>query len=103
LLLQKALLAEADLKEQNALIEYTNEILNLTGLLDLREFRTANAQQLSTTCENFILRVEMLRRGLQFSQLDKAQTTFRDIYPYGSCSQNCGGIRFLMEISECIQ
>ena len=66
MLLRSSLLKLKRMGNKNGLLDIVNELLALTGLQDLREFRIANAQQQrGKTFENFFLRIEMLRRGFQ--------------------------------------
>ena len=94
MLLRSALIFEAAQKEGNALIDKLNEMLELVGLRDLAEFRTANAQQYGKTFENFYLCMEMLRRGFQKSQLGQRKIDITDLYPTITYQQNCEEIRY---------
>ena len=83
---------------QNDLLDIVNKLLALTGLQDLREFRIVNVQQQGKTFEDFFLRIEMLRRGFQCSQLNKAKIRLvPEFYSSVIYSQNCDIVRFELD------
>jgi hypothetical protein len=83
---------------QNDLLDIVNELLALTGLQDLREFRKVNVQQQGKTFEDFFLRIEMLRRGFQCSQLNKAKIRLvPEFYSSVIYSQNYDIVRFELD------
>jgi hypothetical protein len=83
---------------QNDLLDIVNKLLALTGLQDLREFRKVNFEQQGKTFEDFFLRIEMLRRGFQCSQLNKAKIRLvPEFYSSVIYSQNCDIVRFELD------
>ena len=78
----------------NELLAILNELLALVGLRDWAEFRAVNRQQNGKIFENFFLRMEMLRRSFQESQLGKEKIKIADLYPSVSYQQNCKTVRY---------
>lgn len=79
----------------NKLLDVMKELLTLTGLEDLKEFHRADARQLGKTFEQFYLRIEMIRRGFQSSELKNQKILLvPDLYSSVRYSQNCDTVRF---------
>ena len=98
MLLRSSLLRLEEQKQgnQNGLLDIVRDLLKLTWLQDSRECRIANAQQhgCGKTSENFVLRMEMLRRAFKYSQSQlKKVYSIRDFYYFVRYSQNCDRVR----------
>ena len=99
MLLRSSLLLLEKGNNKNALIKNLNEILKLVGLLDLHEFRVANAYHNGKIFENFYLCMEKLRRGFQESELGKERIKIANLYPTVTFQQNCDDVNFKLASS----
>eukprot|EP01036_Dinobryon_divergens_P022102 gene22102-30337_t len=74
-------------------------LLALVGLRDWAEFQAVNRQQNGKIFENFFLRMEMLRRSFQKSQLGKEKIKIAKCYTTVSYQQNCEEVEFKLASS----
>jgi len=93
MLLRSSLLTMTAKSKTSVVISYLNEMLDILGLRDLKEFRLTNAKQDGKSFEGFYLRMECLRRALQ-SEVYWDLIYVEEFYPSVTYSQNCGVVRF---------